>query len=91
MSTAISQLLGRVRKRGLHATLGAGDLPVWRRAMPRRVTVGDEVLGILAQALHIEPATLTFPEEREDGAAAPVEGVDLTKQRCCDACARTFR
>jgi hypothetical protein len=76
LSTAISQLLGRVRKRGLNATLGAGDLPVWRRDLPRRVTVGDEVLGIMAQALHFEPATLEFPEEREDGAAAPMERVD---------------
>lgn len=76
LSTAISQLLGRVRKRGLYATLGAGDLPVWRRDMPRRVTVGDEVLGIMAQALRFEPATLAFPEEREDGTAAAMERVD---------------
>ena len=76
LSTAISQLLGRVRKRGLHATLGAGDLPVWRRDTPRRVTVGDEVLSIMAQALHFVPATLAFPEERADGTAAPMERVD---------------
>ena len=76
LSAAISQLLGRVRKRGLNATLGAGDLPVWRRDTPRRVTVGDEVLSIMAQALHFEPSTLAFPEEREDSAAAPMERVD---------------
>lgn len=76
LSMAISQLLSRVRKRGLNATLGVGDLPVWHRDMPRRVMVGDEVLSIMAQALRFEPATLAFPEEREDGVAAPMERVD---------------
>ncbi len=63
LSTAISQLLGRVRKRGLNATLGAVDLPLWHRDMPRRVTVGDEVLTIMGDALNFQPDTVSFPED----------------------------
>ena len=76
LSTAISQLLGRVRKRGLNVTLGAGRLPLWRRDMPRRVSVGDEVLGIMGEALGFQPAALAFPEDREDTDAQPMELVD---------------
>lgn len=76
LSAAISQLLGRVRKRGLHSTLGAAELPLWKRDMPRRVTVGDEVLAIMGEALSFEPATLAFPEDRQDAQAVPMELVD---------------
>ena len=63
LSTAISQLLGRVRKRGLTSTLKHGDLPLWRRELPRRVTVGDEILTIMAEAKNYRPATLPFPDD----------------------------
>lgn len=76
LSAAISQLLGRVRKRGLHSTLGAAELPLWKRDMPRRVTVGDEVLAIMGEALSFEPATVAFPEDRQEAHAAPMELVD---------------
>ncbi len=76
LSTAISQLLGRVRKRGLNSTLGAAELPLWKRDMPRRVTVGGEVLAIMGEALSFEPAIVAFPEDREDPDAVPMELVD---------------
>ena len=63
ISTAISQLLGRIRKRGLTSTLKNGDLPLWRREMPRRVTVGNEVLTIMAEALNYQPETVAFPDD----------------------------
>ncbi len=63
ISTAISQLLGRIRKRGLTSILKNGDLPLWRREMPRRVTVGNEVLTIMAEALNYQPETVAFPDD----------------------------
>lgn len=76
LSTAISQLLGRVRKRGLNATLSASDLPLWRRDMPRRVTVGDEVLTIMSEALSYQPATVVFPDDREDAVKVAMDLID---------------
>lgn len=76
LSTAISQLLGRVRKRGLNSTLSSGDLPLWRRDMPRRVTVGDEVLTVMAESLNFQPATVTFPEDRIEADMVALELVD---------------
>ena len=63
LSSAISQILGRVRKRGLNATLSSTQWPVWRRDMPRRVSVGNEVLTIMGEALNYQPATLPFPQD----------------------------
>ena len=63
LSSAISQILGRVRKRGLNATLSSTPWPVWRRDKPRRVSVGNEVLTIMSEALNYQPATLQFPQD----------------------------
>lgn len=76
LSTAISQLLSRVRKRGLNSTLSASDLPLWRRDMPRRVTVGDEVLTVMGEALNFQPATVVFPEDRIESDTVALELVD---------------
>ncbi len=76
LSTAISQLLSRVRKRGLHAALSANDLPLWRRDMPRRISVGDEVLTIMGEALNFQPVTLAFPQDRGDADTVALELVD---------------
>jgi hypothetical protein len=66
LSASISHLLGRVRKRGLNATLKPGDLPLWRRDTPRRVQVGDEVLAIMAKARDYQPVSLLFPADSPD-------------------------
>ena len=76
LSTAISQLLGRIRKRGMNSTLSANDLPLWRRDMPRRVSVGDEVLTIMGEALNFQPAMLAFPEDRVDIERVELELID---------------
>lgn len=76
LSTAISQLLGRVRKRGLNSTLSASDLPLWRRDMPRRVTVGDEVLSVMSEALNFQPTTVVFPEDKIEADTVALELVD---------------
>jgi hypothetical protein len=76
LSAAISQILGRVRKRGLHAALRPLDMPVWRRDMPRRVSVGDEVLTLMAEALHFKPVTLAFPEDQDQADTLALELVD---------------
>jgi hypothetical protein len=63
LSSAISQLLGKIRKRGLNWTLRSNDLPLWRREMQRRVTVGNEVLTIMGEGMNYKPATVDFPED----------------------------
>lgn len=76
LSAAITLLLGRVRKRGLHRTLRAADLPVWHRSMPRRVSVGAEVLTIMGEALDFMPATVRFPDDDLGDAAPRLDRVD---------------
>ncbi len=63
LSAAVSELLGRVRKRGLKRTLRDAELPLWRRDAPRRVNVSDEISTIMAEARHYQPALVAFPEE----------------------------
>lgn len=73
LSSAISQILSQVRKRGLNATLSASELPLWRRDMPRRITVGSEVLTIMVEAADYQPTTLSFPRDED----SDVEQVSL--------------
>jgi hypothetical protein len=79
LSSAISQLLGKVRKRGLSATLRTADLPVWRRETQRRVTVGHEILGLMSEAMNFEPATVEFPGELTATDLVPLDIVDETE------------
>lgn len=65
ISAAISELLGRVRKRGLKRALREADLPLWRKDSPRRVTVGNEITVIMAEARDYQPEVVAFPEESE--------------------------
>lgn len=76
LSAAISHVLGQVRKRGLRRTLRSAGLPVWQRDMPRRVTVGDEVLTLMSEALNYTPETVTFPEDVEGEAEPLLDLVD---------------
>jgi hypothetical protein len=63
LSSAISQLLSKIRKRGLNWTLRSNDLPLWRRVLQRRVSVGNEVLTIMGEGMNYKPATVDFPED----------------------------
>lgn len=76
LSAAISQLLGRVRKRGLNRTLSAKDLPLWRRERSKGVAVGGEVLTIMNEARAFEPLHVAFPEEHAASDAIILDLVD---------------
>lgn len=76
LSASISLLLGKVRKRGLNLTFRNANLPLWQRDSPRRVTVGDEVLTIMAEAQHYQPVSMAFPEETAAITATELDLVD---------------
>ncbi|XOZ33160.1 hypothetical protein ACMDCT_13215 [Halomonadaceae bacterium KBTZ08] len=67
LSAAVSTLLGQVRKCGLRRAVARrtanSELPVWRVERQQRVSVGDEVKTIMAQARDYEPVHKHFPEE----------------------------
>ncbi|WP_347883950.1 hypothetical protein [Pseudomonas aestiva] len=81
LSAAVSQLIGQVRKRGLSRTFRQPDFPVWRAERPRRVTVGDEVLTIMAEALAYEPLSQAFPDEAPAESATELQFVDGVELR----------
>ncbi|MCY1363287.1 hypothetical protein D9M69_500420 [compost metagenome] len=81
LSAAVSQLLGQVRKRGLTRTFRQPDFPVWRAERPRRVSVGDEVRTIMAEAFAFEPVSQAFPEEAPAESAAELQFVDGVELR----------
>lgn len=66
LSTAISELLGSVRKRGLKAVLNnkspVGSLPGWQRERRTRIHLGDDIRTLMAEARHFEPQVQSFPE-----------------------------
>mgnify|MGYP003108831647 FL=1 len=80
LSASISHLLGEVRKKGLRrafpARQGKAALPVWRAERPRRVTVGDDVLTIMAEALDYRPQVQRFPQELEPEGDQVADWVD---------------
>ncbi len=80
LSSAISRLLGEVRKKGLRRALplreGDAFLPLWRVERPRRVSVGDEVLVIMAEAQNYTPVQQAFPDELASDATQIAEWVD---------------
>lgn len=81
LSAAVSQLLGQVRKRGLMRTFRHADLPLWRVERPRRVSVGDEVRTIMAEARDFQAMSLTFPEEAPVVSVAELQLVDGVELR----------
>ncbi|ANG62608.1 hypothetical protein A8C75_09010 [Marinobacterium aestuarii] len=66
LSTAISELLGLVRKRGLKTVLRnksrVGALPGWQRERRTRIHLGDETRTLMAEAQYFEPQMQAFPE-----------------------------
>lgn len=85
LSAAISRLLGRVRKQGLRKTVeasaGNSRLPVWQRERRARLSVGDEVRGLMADARHFTPQVEAFPEEMPGDPADVTNWVDETALR----------
>ncbi|SEG89347.1 hypothetical protein [Marinobacterium lutimaris] len=80
LSTAISELLGLVRKRGLKRLYqqqpSEGRLPCWQRTRRGRLQLGDEILELMAAARHFEPAVQAFPEDVAYGSANLVQLID---------------
>ena len=67
LSAAISYLLGRVRKQGLSRALNPkstdNPIPTWWQERSQRVTVGDAVRVLMADAMSFSPAQENFPED----------------------------
>lgn len=67
LSTAVSELLGQIRKQGLKRvyakTSSICPLPGWQRTRRGRLQLGDEILELMAQARNYEPEVQSFPEE----------------------------
>jgi hypothetical protein len=66
LAASISKLLGQVRKRGLRRALPLAidhqRLPACRQERATRITVGDDVLTIIAEAKNYRPVVEPFPE-----------------------------
>nr|WP_321269277.1 hypothetical protein [uncultured Tolumonas sp.] len=67
LSAAISYLLGRVRKQGLSRALNPkstdNPIPTWWQERSQRITVGDAVRVLMADAMSFSPAKENFPED----------------------------
>lgn len=80
LTSAISLLLGQVRKRGLRRALSRSTedtaLPVWRNERGFRLQLGDEIRTVMAAARQYEPQTVPFPQDEPDDAVQLLEQVD---------------
>lgn len=80
LTSAISTLLGQVRKRGLRRALvcrSAGTaLPVWRNERGFRLQLGDEVRTVMAAARLYQPRSVVFPHDEPVEAGHVLEHVD---------------
>lgn len=80
LTSAISLLLGQVRKRGLRRALSRptddAALPVWRSERGFKLQLGDEVRAVMAAARHYQPQAVAFPQDEPGDAAQMLEQVD---------------
>lgn len=80
LTSAISGLLGQVRKRGLRRALTRTNaktaLPLWRNERGFKLQLGDEVRLIMAAAHQYQPQAVAFPEDDPAEAAQLLEQVD---------------
>lgn len=80
LTSAVSLLLGQVRKRGLRRALGRHTadtaLPVWRNERGFRLQLGDEVRGVMAAARQYQPQSVAFPQDEPSDAPPLLEHVD---------------
>ena len=80
LTSAVSLLLGQVRKRGLRRALSrhaAGTtLPVWRNERGFRLQLGDEVRAVMAAAQQYQPQSVAFPQDAPGNAPPLLEHVD---------------
>lgn len=80
LTSAISRLLGQVRKRGLRRALYRHEtesiLPLWRNERGFRLQIGDEIRSIFAAARQYEPQSVVFPIDEPDSDVMILERVD---------------
>jgi hypothetical protein len=80
LTSAVSLLLGQVRKRGLRRALSrhtAGTaMPVWRNERGFRLQLGDEVRAVMAAAQQYQPQSVAFPQDDPGNAPPLLEHVD---------------
>ena len=82
LSSAISALLGQIRKRGLRRTLSRAtensSLPLWRNERGFKLQLGDEVRGVMAAVRHFVPQSVAFPHDEPIAAEHLLERVNET-------------
>lgn len=80
LTSAISLLLGQVRKRGLRRALSRPAdetaLPVWRNERGFKLQLGDEVRAVMAAARQYQPQAVAFPQDEPGDAVQLLEQVD---------------
>lgn len=80
LTSAISLLLGQVRKRGLRRALSrpadGTALPVWRNERGFKLQLGDEVRAVMAAARQYQPQAMAFPQDEPGDAVQSLEQVD---------------
>lgn len=80
LTSAISRLLGQVRKRGLRRTLArpseGAALPLWRNERGFRLQLGDEVRAVMAAVRHYAPQSVAFPQDEPVAPEQLLEQVD---------------
>lgn len=80
LTSAVSLLLGQVRKRGLRRALSrhtaSTALPVWRNERAVRLQLGDEVRAVMAAAQQYQPQSVAFPQDEPGNAPPLLEHVD---------------
>lgn len=81
LAASISKLLGQVRKKGLRRAIPVNidkqQLPACRQERYAKVSVGDEVLTILAEAQNFQPVSAPFPDDEASGIIDIQARVDL--------------
>lgn len=85
LTSAVSLLLGQVRKRGLRRALSrhtaSTAMPVWRNERGFRLQLGDEVRAVMAAAQQYQPQSVAFPQDDPGNAPPLLEHVDETAIR----------
>ena len=80
LTSAVSLLLGQVRKRGLRRALSrhtvGTEMPVWRNERGFRLQLGDEVRAVMAAAQQYQPQSVAFPQDDPGNAPPLLEHVD---------------
>ncbi|MHC5350526.1 hypothetical protein [Metapseudomonas furukawaii] len=80
LTSAISMLLGQVRKRGLRRALSRhtedSALPLWRNERGFKLQLGDEVRAVMAAVRQYQPQSVSFPQDDPHEAGPLLEYVD---------------